>query len=294
MKKCLLVIAGALAAPILAIADEMTEAQKANLSTTIDLAKGKESWLDKLTLTPRVLQASDANSAASLGLGYVFKAKPLLRDLTSEVVIGPGTPTTKQLAFELEASGLYAAKAEANQSKLIELSSGGSWLWIGELGPVGTVFSKTAFGAAYSREQGNGTRESKWELSQGLGKFFPSLNYSQVLSRVSLANVSPKVDTARKAVIGTELRDYRRWEGEFVLIVPVQKGLLQKIELSHREFREVSAPVAVRSAGLHSFRLSSVYFGLDKGLFVAFSRGGVPADRKNSSVLQLGWSTNIE
>lgn len=294
MKKSIIVLAGALAAPILAIADEMTNAQKEVISTTIDLAKGQEAWLDKLTITPRVLQVSDTNSVASLGLGYVFKAKPLLRDLTSEAVIGQGIPTTKQLAIELEVSGLYAAKVEANQSKLIDLSSRGSWLWIGELGPVSTVYSKTAFGAAYSREQGDGASESKWELSQGLGKFFPGLNHTLVLSRVALANVSPKVDSARKAVIGAELRDYKRWEAEIVLIVPVMQGLLEKIEVSHREFREVSAPVAVRSAGLDRFKLSSVYFGLDKGWFVAFSRGGVPADRKGSKVLQLGWSTNIE
>ena len=294
MKSFNTIFAVALVASFPAMADEMAEAKKAKLSTTIDLGKGKQSWLDKLTLTPRVLQSSDANSSPSLGLGYTFKAKPVVKDMTADAVIGQPVPATKQVAFELEASGLYAAKIEANQSKLIDLSSSGSWLWIGEIGPVGTVFSKTSFGAAYSREQGGGERESRWEVAQGLGKIFPSLNYTQFLSRVALANVSPKADSARKSVIGTDLRDYRRWDGEIVLIVPVQKGMLQKIELNHREFREVSAPGAVKSAGLDRSRLSSVYFGLDKGLFVAFSRGGLPADRKDSSVLQLGWSTNIE
>jgi hypothetical protein len=275
-------------------AAEAAEAAKAKLSTTIDLVKGKQSWIDKLTLTPRVLQASDANASPSLGLGYTFKAKPVLNDLTGDAAPGQPIPATKQFAFELEASGLYAAKVEANQSKLVDFSSSGSWLWVGDLGVAGTVFSKSAFGAGYSRMQGGGQRESRWEVSQGLGKIFPRLNYTQVLSRVALANVLPKVDAARQAVTGSDLHDYRRWEAELVLIAPVQRGMIQKIELNHREFREVSAASAVKSAGLDRFKLSSVYFGLDKGLFVAFSRGGLPADRKSSRVLQMGWSTNIE
>lgn len=290
-------LGAALLVSLSATATEVTadaEAAKAKLSTTIDLVKGKQSWIDKLTLTPRVLQASDANSPPSLGLGYAFKAKPYLRDLTGDAVPGQPVPATQQVAFELEAAGLYAAKVEANQSKLVDLSSSGSWLWVGELGPAGTVFAKSAFGAAYAREQGGGKSESRWELSQGLGKIFPSLNYAQVLSRLAFANVSPTKDTARQKVVGSSLRDYRRWDGEIVVIVPVQRGLIQKIELNHREFREVSAPYAVKSAGLDKFKLSTVYVGLDKGLFVAFSRGGLPADREGSRVFQVGWSTNID
>jgi len=291
------ILAAALLASFSAKASEAAadaEAAKAKLSTTIDLVKGKQSWIDKLTLTPRVLQASDANSSPSLGVGYALKAKPILKDLTGDAVPGQPVPATQQVAFELEASGLYAAKVEANQSKLIDLSSSGSWLWVGELGAVGTVFAKSAFGAGYAREQGAGKSESRWELSQGLGKIFPGLNYTQVLSRVALANVSPTKDIARQKVVGSSLRDYRRWDGELVLVVPVQRGMIQKIELNHREFREVSAPSAVKAAGLDKFKLSSVYVGLDKGLFVAFSRGGFPADRAGSRVLQVGWSTNID
>lgn len=198
------------------------------------------------------------------------------------------------MAFELDASGLYAARVEANQSKLVDLSSSGSWLWIGELGPAGTIFAKTAFGAAYSREQGGGKNDSRWEISQGIGKVFPSLNYTQILSRFALANISPKNDVTREKAIGGSLGNYRRWEGEIVLVIPVQRGMIRKIEFNHREFREVSAPNSVKSAGLDNFRLSSIYVGLDKGLFVAFSRGGLPADREGSKVLQVGWSTNLD
>lgn len=282
---------------ISAAANEVTvesEAAKEKISTTIDLARGTQSWIDKLTLTPRVLQASDTNASPSLGLAYRFKAKPVVRDLTSDAVPGEPIPATRQVAFELDASGLYAARVEANQSKLVDLSSSGSWLWIGELGPAGTIFAKTAFGAAYSREQGGGKNDSRWEISQGIGKVFPSLNYTQILSRFAIANISPKNDAAREKAIGGSLGNYQRWEGEIVLVIPVQRGMIRKIEFNHREFREVSAPNSVKSAGLDNFRLSSIYVGLDKGLFVAFSRGGLPADREGSKVLQVGWSTNLD
>lgn len=78
---------------ISAAANEVTvesEAAKEKISTTIDLARGTKSWIDKLTLTPRVLQASDTNASPSLGLAYRFKAKPVVRDLTSDTV--PGEP----------------------------------------------------------------------------------------------------------------------------------------------------------------------------------------------------------
>lgn len=286
-----------LLASISATANEViaeSEVAKEKISTTIDLARGTQSWIDILTLTPRMLQASDTNTSPSLGLAYKFKAKPVLRDLTSEAILGEPTPPTQQVAFELDASGLYAAKVEANQSKLVDFSSSGSWLWIGEIGPAGTVFAKTAFGAAYSREQGGGKNDLRLELSQGLGKIFPSLNYTQILSRFAIANISPQKDTAREKAVGGSLGDYRRWDAEIVLIIPVQQGMLRKIEFNHREFREISAPNSVKSAGLDNFRISSIYFGLDKGLFVAFSRGGLPADREGSKVLQVGWSTNLE
>lgn len=265
------------------------------LSTTIDLSVGKASWIEKLTITPRALQSSDQESPISLGLGYSFKAKPVLKDMTAEIVIGDGPPPpTRQLAFEIEASGLYASKVEANQSKLVDLSTKGSWLWVGDSNFAGTVFSKTAFGAAYAREQGTGTRESRWEISQGLGTLIPKFNYMQLLSQVALAKVSPEVDVARSAVVGGALDDYNRWDVELVVVLPVLRGTLQKVELNHRQFLEISPPDSVRAAGLNRSKLSSVYFGLDGGLFVAYSHGGLPADRKESRVFQVGWSTNLE
>lgn len=248
---------------------------------------GEGKWIERFTLTPRILQMQD--QPGSLGIGYELVSRPLARDLTEDVPIGSPPPKIRRFAsFEFSARGLYAARAEANNENLIDAAASGTY----EL-TYGPVVAKSAFSAAYSRQQGNGTSLRKWEVSQGVGTWLRGLRDTEVITRLALARVDPTHDADRQAALGGPLDSYRRWEFEGLVVIPVLKGALQKIELGHRRFHEIDAPSAVRAAGLDRFRLSSICFQLEDGFFIAYTRGGLPADRKDSQVLHMGWSTNI-
>lgn len=259
------------------------------LSTAIKLAPkidktGK--WLDDLSITPRVLQSNDG-TAGSLGVGYSFSVKPVSKVEKVDEIGGPATGNIRTYSFELAANGLYAAKPEVNTGNVIDVSSSGTYLIL-----QNGVYAKTAFSAAYSRQQGNDTHASRWEISQGLGTWLPRFNNVELLGRLALARVNPIKDDARKTALGEALKSYQRLEFEGVAVIPINAGSLQKVELRHLLFKELSAPEKVRAADLDSFKTSSVYFRLSNSLFVAYSKGGVPADRKNSQVLQIGWSSS--
>ncbi len=259
------------------------------LSTTIKLAPkidkvGK--WLEDLSITPRILQTNNG-SAGSLGVGYSFSVKPVSKIEKVDEIGGPATGNIKMYSFELTANGLYAAKPEVNTGNVIDTSASGTYLIL-----QNGIYAKTAFSGAYSRQQGNDTHASRWEISQGLGTWLPKFNNVELLGRLALARVNPIKDGARKMALGEALKSYQRLEFEGVAVIPINAGALQKVELRHLQFKEPNAPDKVRAAGLNSFKISSIYFRLSNSLFVAYSKGGVPADRKNSQVLQLGWSSS--
>ncbi len=259
------------------------------LSTTIKLAPKIDSdgkWLDDLSITPRILQSNDGTTG-SLGVGYSFSVKPVSMIEKVDEIGGPVTGNIRMYSIELTANGLYAARPEVNTGNVIDASSSGTYLIL-----QNGVYAKTAFSAAYSRQQGNDTHASRWEISQGLGTWLPRLNNVELLGRLALARVNPINDVAREAALGGALKSYQRLEFEGVAVIPINAGALQKVELRHLLFKELSAPEKVRAAALDSFKTSSIYFRLSNGLFVAYSKGGVPADRKNSQVLQIGWSSN--
>lgn len=260
------------------------------LSTSIDLSsKGNapDSWIREFKITPRMLQSQDG-SGGSLGIGYVLSSKPYADYNASDAIGSVASGNLTGRSFEMEVKGLVAAKAETNPERAVDATASGSYYMLRN-----GVFAKSAFSLAYSRQQGAGAEESRWEVSQALGAWLERANNIELLGRAALARVQPRDDPARKAALGGSLDSFRRWDVELMAIIPLtQTRALQGVELRHLRFHEIKPAAAIKSAGLHETKLSSVYFRLPKGMFVAYSKGGVPFDRKDSKILQLGWSTD--
>lgn len=251
---------------------------------------GKDSWVKSLRLTPRVLQAKDS-TATSLGVGYDLVGKPWSHDYTPSVPIGE-TPGRQQMAsFEFNAKGLYAAREEANTENLVDAAAGGVYATIFNSNP--TVLSRTAFNAGYTRQQGNATHYGRWEVSEGLSVALQQFHDIELRGRAAFARIDDVTDEARKAALGHGLGHYQRWQINADVIVPIQQGTLEKFELSQTRFVEQNAPAAIKAAKLSQFKLTTAYLQLQGGFFVAYAKGGLPADRKESQVIQMGWSTNI-
>jgi hypothetical protein len=239
--------------------------------------------LQKVLLEPKAMQAKDG--ALVLGLSYMLTSRPIVRDIDN-TDIGPKTGRTNLLSLDFAIKGTYAAKAEVNQDQAVDAKIAGTWTY----SPADNWVLRSALAAGYARPQGPGARDFQLALSQGVGVQIPQLREARLFAKAAYARVNPTEDKPREKALGAKPGDYNRVELELFGIFPVATAMIDKIEVRHLRFHEPSAPAAVKAAGLDQFKLSSIYFRLPANTFIAYSRGGVPADRKDSKVLQFGWS----
>ena len=73
-------------------------------------------------------------------------------------------------------------------------------------------------------------------------------------------------------------------------MVPIQSAAVHSVEFNYRYYRENGAPVAIRNAKLDEHQLATIRVGLKNDLFVAYSAGKLPFDRKNDQIIQIGFS----
>ena len=259
------------------------------LSTVFDLGKD-EKWLKTFTIEPKVLDTQDATHA-SLGLGYKIFSRPLVKDWAGDAAPGqdPGRLAESLGSLEFSVKGMYASDETANVENLVDATAAGAWTW-GLFSPSNLAF-KTTVGGGYAQQQGNSKSDWRLEAAQTVGTVLTGLQHTHLIGRGAYARVDPIKDEARKAVLAGEPTAYNRFELELLAIIPVNMGSLQKIELRFLGFKEPGAPDAVKVAGLDESKLRSIYFALPNNMFVAYSKGGVPADRQDSKVLQVGWSS---
>ena len=250
----------------------------------------KPEFLKSLSIKPVIYQPKDGDGAA-LGLSYQLLLRPYVVDLIVED--GPGTSpsswSSKMLTLDAEVKGVYHAKAATNIENVIDAKG----LMTFRLGK-GEWSTKTAVGGSFAKRQDSDSQETAWEISETVGVIFPRLGYSQAFVRTVLAYVNPSNNKAREKALGTEAENFKRLEIEAFLNVPINRGMLRKVELRHLLFSELAPPEKIKDAGLNKARLSSVYLALDNDFFIAYTRGNVPEDQKSKAVLTLGWSTNIK
>ncbi|WAC60150.1 hypothetical protein [Brevundimonas sp. SL130] len=70
-------------------------------------------------------------------------------------------------------------------------------------------------------------------------------------------------------------------------------SLVDVIELNYRTFQEIDAPTPIRAAGLQRHEMAAVRFKLPNDLFIAYSDGSLPFDRKGDQVVKIGWSYKL-
>jgi hypothetical protein len=258
------------------------------LSTLFDLGKDSK-WLKTFTVEPKLLDAKEG-ADPSLGLGYKIFSRPLVKDWAGDAAPGqdPGRLAESLGSLEFSAKGMYATEAEVNVEKAVDAT--GAVAWTGGLYKPNLAF-KTTIGGGYAQEQGNAKSDWRLEAAQTVGTVLTLLRQTHLIGRGAYARLDPIKDEARKAALAEEPKPYDRLELELLAIVPLNMGSLQKMELRFLGFKEPGAPSAVKTAGLDESALWSVYFALPNNMFVAYSKGGVPSDRQDSKVLQIGWSS---
>jgi hypothetical protein len=101
--------------------------------------------------------------------------------------------------------------------------------------------------------------------------------------------IDPTKDTEREKVLAS-LDTYKRWNIEASYIIPIHHEKVRSIEFNYRHYQEVSAPAAVKAAGLDRNRLALLRINLAKEFFIEYSAGSLPFDQKEVRAVKVGWS----
>jgi hypothetical protein len=112
---------------------------------------------------------------------------------------------------------------------------------------------------------------------------------------VAYGRVDPKDDLERKTALGgAPLDAYYRWNIEVLYMYPVKSKNVSTVEFNYRYFLETNAPAAISNAGLDKHQLGTVLLRLKNEMFVAYSVGKLPFERKNDQIFQIGYSYKLD
>jgi hypothetical protein len=190
--------------------------------------------------------------------------------------------------LKYKATGTVASSAQRNPKNFLEFQLDASYLRKIQLG----TFAGGAF-IKYETDQSFDNKQAVYGLQGTYGKLGVVGEYDFFSLDTNFGRVTPKDDAVRKAVIGN-LDPYYRMDFELLYKYPLVLGPIQDFEYNYRYFRESSAPSAIVTAGLHRQQLSSIRFGLKNDLFIGYSSGKLPIDRKSDKTLQIGVSYKLQ
>jgi len=242
-------------------------------------------------INPTVLDAKDS-TGGTVGIEYNFKGELLSKKFASQDTENSidADATLGLAVVGYSGRGTVAASKERNPKNFLEflLDAKGKYS-VPRFGTfLGGLFTK------YETDQSFDNRQGVYGLGATYGKFAAFGANDFIALDANYGRVDPKEDAERKAALGTDNLDlYYRWEVEFLYMYPVKWKAVNAIELNYRYFRENGAPQAIKAASLDKFQVGTIRIGLQNDLFIAYSAGKLPFDRKNDNIVQIGFSYRL-
>jgi hypothetical protein len=241
--------------------------------------------------SPSMFDAKNG-TGSTLGVDYKLKGGWTLRSFDT-VDKGPTlnvNATVGKLVLAYEAKGTATAAAERNPRNFLEFGADAKLL---RSSSAITVLG--GLSVKYEADQRFVDKQAVVGFSGTIGKSATFANNDFLGVTAGYGRVDPKGDTEREKAVGAgNLVAYNRWNAEGLFMIPVSDGAIKTLELNVRYFVEAGAPAAVRNADLDKHALGTVRVGLKNDLFVAYSVGKLPFDRKSDNVLALGFSYKLK
>lgn len=108
--------------------------------------------------------------------------------------------------------------------------------------------------------------------------------------------VDASADEERMALTGDDA--YDRLSGELQLSYGLQKlgtarASLISLQLNYRYYQELDAPDIIRDNDQDRYALATFLLRFHKGLYLAYSSGTLPFDKRNDKIFEIGFSQNI-
>jgi len=250
----------------------------------------------------------DKEESDSLSLGLDYEAK--WRKSFGPVAVDPNNPATPRMGvpgmldgenqiivggyYDLSARGTLASSSAKTSNKMLDFS--------GQLGgEFDTQFAYFSAGGILTHEvdQSGENKQTLYGINLSMTKVFltsrPSIFQGSGLTlQLGYGKVNPGKDVEREKILG-KLDNYNRWNSELSYTMRLPSSRVTGLVLSYRTYQEVSAPSAVRQAGMDSHHLwyAKFYFNI-KGerVFVAYSDGSLPFDQKDTRAIKVGWTSD--
>jgi hypothetical protein len=243
---------------------------------------------DGMTVSPVLIDTSDG-TGSTLGLEFAFKGTLAERNLDSNDFDFEHAKLGGFL-LKYDVSGTATADAERNPKDFVNALLTASYQMTRTFGSV-----RAGGFAKYESDQSFDSHQSVYGLRATYVKLGIFQEADWVALDLSGGRVNPQGDTERELALGTkDLRGYYRTDAEFVYRCTVGKSIIDTFEFNYRYFRESSPPAQVEAAGLDRHHLTTFYLGLPKDLFVAYSTGTLPFDRRNDRIFEVGLTFKLQ
>lgn len=244
-----------------------------------------------------VLLKSDQSNSSTLGLEYSLKGDLFTKDFKKEckesddVFNFDCTYGDHGLAYDL--SGVVAENAENNPKNFLTSEVNYQFSYYG---------NKHNFrGGAFLQYETDQKFDNKQYVYGGTFTYVPdfeelginALKDDTFAAHINLAQVDPKDDTAREAVL-EDLDTYDRLGIELVYKLKIDKGILKHFEANYRYYKELGADDVIKDAGLDDFRLVTYRLGLKNGAYVAYSSGELPFNLQDDQIFEIGYSYSLD
>jgi hypothetical protein len=242
-------------------------------------------------INPTIIDSKN-NTGGTVGIDYNFKGDLLSKDFASKDTGSSIDPdaTLGSAVVSYFGSGTVAASKERNPKNFLDFLLDAKLKYSApRLGTVlGGLFTK------YETDQSFDNRQAVYGLRATYGKFEALGKNDFVALDLSYGRVDPKEDAVRQAALGTDpLEPYYRWNLEFLYMYPLRWKVVTAVELNYRLFLENSAPASIKAADLDKHELATIRIGLQNDLFLAYSAGKLPFDRRNDNIFQIGFSYKL-
>lgn len=275
---------------LLTITGTATAAEPAEEAAAAETAAASDS--DILLLSPVLIDTQD-DQGATLGLEFLAKGTLLSRDFSSNDT-GDEFDLDAQLGdlqLEYQARGTLAVDRERNPKDFIDAMLSLNYYFQKDFG----TFSGGAL-LRYETDQDFDDKQSVYGIRVTYGKMHVPFKNDVFAVDVSRGQIDPTDDAGRAAALGTtSLNRYYRTDLEVLYIHTLNwKNLVQSIEFNYRYFRESSPPGAIEAAGLDRHQLITYRIGLPKDLFIAYSKGKLPFDRRDDRIFEIGLSYKLQ
>ena len=240
--------------------------------------------------SPIVIDSKDG-IGATVGAEYKFGGDLYTKNfetMESGASINPNAPIGSAV-IGYSGNGTFATAKDRNPKNFLEFLIDAKIRYSVSKGTViGGLFSK------YETDQSFSNKQLVYGLRTTLGKKNAMRTNDFMAIDANYGRVDPADYIERKAVlVSGKLNPYYRWNIEFLYMYPLEWNAVRSLEFNYRYFIETNVPAPIKGSGLDKHELATLHIGLKNDLFIAYSAGKLPFDRKNDQIFQIGFSYKL-